>query len=351
MLNEIVRCYTRYASVHVDQQRKDEPMEKSPNNQVGVVEPVDVRGIIESVFRKKDPNQDDIYLGISGVGFPVDHFDFGGGITLSKTYAHIFAPYLAAFKRPEKEGAHHPAPWKAISGGITFDITYELHIPLEFDLENWFDRLNTAWWFLSLLRMKGSSLLIAPVVSNFSFTQIGSLDLDANFFPIEFNTRRILMGDEVGKLIPLHVLEWVRKNWLSAGTLMNQDEDFNHAYQALDRAIHETGFSLALVTVWGALERLFADFKAELNYRIAVSIAAYLEPAGPRRHDLFTRVKKLYEARSKAAHGRPNEDQQEFKESYNLLRSAIVKIIETNHVPTMADIEGMVLRNDRSEGN
>jgi HD superfamily phosphodiesterase len=81
----------------------------------------------------------------------------------------------------------------------------------------------------------------------------------------------------------------------------------------------------------------------ELNYRVSLNIASYLENIGNDRQLLFKKVKKLYESRSKAAHGRANEDYNDYNESYALLKRAIVKIIEENHVPTMADIEQIIL--------
>jgi hypothetical protein len=299
--------------------------------------------ILDSVFNERDPNKDEIFVALSGTEFEVEKYNFGQGITIQKTYAFIFAPYMAAFKKPDKPGDPSPGPWKVVSGGHSSRVNYELHIPLEFELEDWFDRLNTGWWLLSLMRMKGSSLLTAPVISNYSFSQIGELDLEANFSTIEFNDRKIPIDTDIGKLLTVEDLDWVNQHWRTAGVLMRNFDNFNDAFQALDKSLHEERPSLSMVTIWGALERLFADFRAELNYRVSLNIATFLEPAGKSRIELFKKVKRLYGARSKAAHGRPNEDYEEFKESYNLLRSAIIKMIEENHVPSQDDLEKLIM--------
>ncbi len=47
----------------------------------------EVNEILNTVFEKKEPNKDEIYLGLSGADFEIDYFDFGQGIYLKKTYA------------------------------------------------------------------------------------------------------------------------------------------------------------------------------------------------------------------------------------------------------------------------
>ena len=299
--------------------------------------------IIQNALSNKEPNKDDIFLGISGAEFDVDEYDFGNGIYLKKTYAFIFAPYLAAFKKPLEKGDPSPGPWKTVSGGQSRYITYELYIPLEFEKSEWFDRLNTAWWILSLLRLKASTLLIAPVSSNYSFSLIGELDLNANFLTIEFNNTQLPIKADLNKTITISDLDWVKQYWQSSGMLFRNEENFADAYKAADHSIHEKYSSLAMVTIWGALERLFADFKQELNYRVALNIATYLEDVGEKRLELFKSIKKLYTARSKAAHGSANEDYQEYTDSYLLLKNALIKMIEKNKVPSQADIERLIM--------
>lgn len=75
-----------------------------------------------------NPNDSPLYAGIAGVTMSFNEFEFGKGVVLKQTYAHIMTPYLAAFA-PAKPGSHHPAPWKSVSGG-GFDITVELYVPL-----------------------------------------------------------------------------------------------------------------------------------------------------------------------------------------------------------------------------
>jgi hypothetical protein len=59
--------------------------------------------------------------------------------------------------------------------------------------------------------------------------------------------------------------------------------------------------------VWAGIEAL-VEVQAELRFRLSAYIAAVLEPPGPRRRDLFKRIQKLYDFRSKVVHGASVEE-------------------------------------------
>src|SRR4051812_15345076 len=99
-------------------------------------------------------------------------FVLGNGVVLRSTYAHIMAPFIAAFGRPPRPGAAHPAPWKAVSGGIAHDVLVELFVPASFAPEGVFDRVDTAWWITALLRMKAVVPVSVPVIASAAFSDI-----------------------------------------------------------------------------------------------------------------------------------------------------------------------------------
>src|SRR5439155_6948458 len=115
--------------------------------------------------------------------------------------------------------------------------------------------------------------------------------------------------------------------------------DFMEAFQAIDASIWNNNPVVALVAVWGALERLFSPSTAELSFRVSANIAAFLESPGTARHTLFEKVKRLYDSRSKAAHGSGNADLAPYAETSSLARRIITKMIETRHVPDKKELE------------
>ncbi len=44
-----------------------------------------------------DPNRSPLYAGLSRARLEPERFDLGHGVVCSRTFAHIFAPYLMAF--------------------------------------------------------------------------------------------------------------------------------------------------------------------------------------------------------------------------------------------------------------
>lgn len=296
-------------------------------------------------MKMADPNDREIFAGISGIEFDFEKFELGQGIYIKKTYAHVFAPFMAAFKRAEK-GKPHPAPWKSIKGGVAYDIGYELFIPIDFDTKNWFDRLNTVWWIIALMRLKCSSTISVPIISDISYSKISEQDAEPFFFTVETDSHRLFPEDKLIFSISQNELQWVKKYWQSAGLLMNKNESFNTAFAAIDRSIFDKRISIALMTLWGALERIFSPGHQELRFRIAMNIAAFIENPGDERLKLYKKVQKLYDARSKAAHGSPTEDIQEYKDTYELLKKCLIRMIEENKIPNQNDLENIILKNE-----
>lgn len=52
------------------------------------------------------------YFGLSGIDLEDASIDLGHGVLLTRTYAHLMAPYIMAFA-PALPGRPHPGPWKA----------------------------------------------------------------------------------------------------------------------------------------------------------------------------------------------------------------------------------------------
>jgi len=155
---------------------------------------------------------------------------------------------------------------------------------------------------------------------------------------MEIHTPRLFPEGSDARSVDIPELEWLRDNWYEAAVLLSK-EDFNFAVQAVDFSIWNHTAALALVAVWGAIERLFSPSNQELSFRVAANIASFLEPAGRERYACFKKVKALYDSRSKAAHGAGEADMMPYAESYAIARRVILKMIETRHVPNKKQLE------------
>ena len=282
------------------------------------------------------PELTDLYAGLSGISLIPKTFDLGHGILLSQTYAHFMAPFLMAFTRPSP-GKPHPPPWKPARGGLAIDITAELFLPLSYRPEH-LDRVNTIWWIVALLRLRAGTAVFVPVVSSEHFASIPSISEEPELSPIEIQFKRLIPYGGADPRVDVDELEWLKSHW-EPGSALLQNEDFSTAFLAVDSCIWNSNPALALVVIWGALERLFSTSHQELSFRVSANLATFLEGPGRERFSCFKRVKGLYDSRSRAAHGGDLAAVRPFVETYALARRAVLKMIESRHVPTKNELE------------
>jgi hypothetical protein len=282
------------------------------------------------------PNSVNLYAGLYGVVPVPETFDLGHGAVVSRTYAHFFAPFTMAFS-PAPPGKYHPGPWKSAKGGLAIDITAEVFLPATTCIPQ-LDRVNTIWWMVALMRLHTTTSVSVPVISSERFAAIPTVEQEPQLWPMEIHTPRLFPEGSSARSVDIAELEWLRDNWYEAASLLGE-EDFDLAFQAVDSSVWNHSPALALVTVWGALERLFSPSNMELGFRVSANIAAYLAPAGRERYALFKKVKGLYDSRSKAAHGIGDADLGPYAETYAIARQVLLKMIATHHVPSKREME------------
>lgn len=284
-----------------------------------------------------NPTKDSLYGGIAGVSMNTDQVDLGHGVVLSKTFAHFMAPFLMAFA-PAEKGKHHPGPLSVVNGGIGFDIHIQIFVPSTFALPNFFDRLNTVWWITALIRLCGAFGGHLPVIADRPFSQIPENSKEANILPVEVLPRQL--SKEISQTeLSDEDIKWLRCVWITGGRLMGSSVEFNDAFQALDAAGAMPTKSVALLAVWGALERLFSPDNRELRFRVSANIAAYLEEAGEGRLTLQRRISKLYDARSSVAHGTRLKSLDAWAETHELANRIVKKILTCGQVPSREDLD------------
>lgn len=278
-----------------------------------------------------------LHAGLSDIELQEPSFDLGCGLTLLKTYAHLMAPFLMAFKPPSK-GSHHPAPWKAAQGGSSFDISAELCIPEAIEGE-FGSTIEVARTVLFLLRLGVNPATTLPVFSNHSFAALPEVeDNETRLFPYEVQPRHFPVGVVGGTATP-EAVGWVAERWQVTHKLILESAEFSLAVGAVDSGQFVRQSALALVSLWGALEALFSPSTAELKFRVSALIAAFLEPPGTARHALQKDIAKLYDKRSAAAHGKPKHDAEDLLATFNLLRRVLFEIIDRGEVPSKETLE------------
>lgn len=285
-----------------------------------------------------------IYAGLAGRKLGA-RFDLGEGVTLSPTFAHIMAPLMAAFA-PAEKGKPHPAPWKAVSGGFGFDIVCELRVPTLTARKHSEDPNDTLWCITALIRLRSGPGVTLPAITTLPFSEVKTSGNDVHIWPREIEPRLLLLQAAYPEEITELDLAWVKAHWASACALAAKHDEFNLALQAYDQCQFNRHPSVALLTLWAALEALFSGGREELRFRISAGVAAFLEPLGLGRLSLQKQIAKLYDSRSAAAHGRIEKAHEPLMSTYALARRALTKIIEDNHVPTKAELEAKLFGAD-----
>ena len=284
------------------------------------------------------------FFGLHGLQLPEPSLELGRGVVVRETYAHIFAPFMVAFAPPEVSNKYHPGPWSAASGGISYDISAELVVPIE--NEGGTEKaLQTARVVLLLLRLGVNPAITLPVFSNLAFTQESATEKHQTLHPFEIQNRSFaLKVDE--EVASFDSLKWVQDHWQVTQELVNGSSEFALATEAIDQGqfIHNT--ALTIVSLWGALEALFSPSTSELRFRVSALISSFLEAPGTSRRERQKKIAKLYDKRSAAAHGRPKHDQQHLLDTFNLLREVLMKIIESGSVPSSYQLDSMLFGAD-----
>jgi hypothetical protein len=285
-----------------------------------------------------------LYAGLSGLELDTESLDFGDGVQLCKTYAHVMSYVTLAFKEPASRDSHHPGPWVATSNGEGFDVRAELLIPTTYQHPT-LSSFEVARTIVALLR-----IFVDPEI-RFTFASsepMSSLrEKPYSGVPVEIGGaieihRRHFALVLVDGSKKLEHIAWVQKNWRAAANLRGQSAEFRLALEVFEVGQFIPSTAMILVSIWGALEAIFSPSSTELRFRVSALIAAYMKPPGEARLAEQQKIAKLYDKRSAAAHGKPRHDQEDVLVSFELLRMVLIKLIERKKLPSKEDLDRLL---------
>ncbi|HET6203334.1 MAG TPA: hypothetical protein VFI25_11090 [Planctomycetota bacterium] len=139
-------------------------------------------------------------------------------------------------------------------------------------------------------------------------------------------------------------LDWVNENLPAFGNLLKVPR-FRLAVECFTTHAHEASLRMTTASLWTGVEALFG-INAEVRFRSAALVGAFLETRGRERVARYRAVKALYDLRSKAVHGGTLEDQaleQHIRDVRGVLSSLLRKIIESKHLPTDDEWDDVLL--------
>jgi hypothetical protein len=278
---------------------------------------------------RKDPEEISLFGGLCGIELSIPEFFICKGLSLRKTYAHVMSPYILAFKPPAKKGQPHPAPWKAANGGLGFDVYCEISLD-KGCRPTGFDRVNTIWWVLALLRLKTGIPLQLPIISDTAFSSISQSKNEPNLWPIEISVPNYNLSSY--KPIAREELEWLKNSFISGAKLMDTSS-FNRAVQTFDSVIWAHSLGSALIMIWASLETLFQPGRQKISKGLSACIATYLHPPGSARDRAFQKIAELYGARGSAAHNSETPEREQLAESIEIARECLLRAISHQQLP------------------
>ncbi len=294
-------------------------------------------GIIEPKYPPdSDPERLPLYGGLSGLPLGVPEFKICEGLFFRETYAHVFAPYMLAFARPTHAGTHHPPPWKAAQGGLAFDVSIEVSLAQNACPTN-FNRLNTLWWALALLRLITAAPLRMPVISDTAFAAISALDKEPNLWTIEMPPHQLRVVRNPPKEVLVAHMEWIRTVFVS-GALLMRNPAFSRSFLTFDEAIWARNAGSAVIMAWTALETLFRPGRRQITKTLAVLIASFLTEPGSDRDRMYQHVEDLYEARGGVAHDAQIPEVEQLLDSFDLARRCLRKCLEIGEMPQAEEL-------------
>lgn len=283
----------------------------------------------------------DVFVGLSDLVVEDASFDLGADISLEPCTASFMTPLTLENLDPDV-GKQWQKPAYLQFANRPIEITAQLCIKSqnESDID---ESIEKASLIVFLIRLWCDPSVTMPVVSNRSLALLSTMESTegAVVRPLEVDPKYFHLvpanRDGMRKRI-----EWVRDNWQVAYALYKNSQEFRIAADAMNGGPFVKNHGLTLISLWGALEALFSPATTELKFRVSALIAAYLEPPGEARLQKQREIASLYDKRSAAAHGKPRHSTDDLFQTFVLVRTVLIKMIQRNNVPSKESLERLL---------
>jgi hypothetical protein len=198
---------------------------------------------------------------------------------------------------------------------------------------------------LDALRVRTQASLLVPAGCNHSWSSLNAFkDQSCKSWVMEDAPAAKIVGPPV--TIRESDFQWVA-DYIGDFADRLGHGNFETAAEALASHFQHGDYRVMTALLWAGIEALFG-ISQELSHRLAAYIALALEPRGRACSDLYRRVKKLYNVRSKAVHGGAVGDNdlcEHIIEVRGLLSRLLCRFTEAAWLPDEQDFEDMLLMN------
>jgi hypothetical protein len=227
--------------------------------------------------------------------------------------------------------------------GIQHELVFDASMFTDYE-----EVVQTAGLLLAALRIRTEADVICPAVCERSWADLKAPNVTDRLQAYRIDQIKLDHPLGTAYAITPDDLEWAARAlaplWELSVVKKEEDARFATAIEALCSYLHASNYRMMAAQLWAGVEAIF-DVQMEVKYRIATLSACLLEPPGTKRRERYTRVKKLYDQRSDAVHGkRVVEDKlrAHVAEVRSLLAQLLARLIARGKVPTKEDFDDLV---------
>lgn len=263
---------------------------------------------------------------IFGIGLIVtDEFCFDKGLLIRPAKLPTDHVQLQAYARSQREYGF----LTALAEEVSFEIEVQGSNQKITAIEVWNHQ-----WLMVLLSIITQSPVYHPISSTHS-----SHDLEKNCCHIQNIFMAPTIFSSKIKCQKSHLVE-TKKLYPSFKNLLS-NRAFIHATSVAAHNFNDPKQSIRMAAIWSGIEALL-NVQSELNYRIPLICALLLGSSKSNKLEIFSRVQKLYSARSKCVHGANMKDKELdscLEESLALLCDLIKLFCRNEKIPDATEIK------------
>jgi hypothetical protein len=159
----------------------------------------------------------------------------------------------------------------------------------------------------------------------------------ATAYPMQWEDNPVAVSDSM--------LAWAKQHQGNFDHLL-ENEAFKRALLSYCNSHHLFGFESRVMLLWSGIECLF-EASTELTRTLAIYSALMLDKTSPNsRYELYKRIRKEYERRSKVVHGSRDKKfpvEQAYKGASEILIRLLARCVEISRVPTPEELDRAAL--------
>ncbi len=286
-----------------------------------------------------EPLPKGLFLGIIGLLLQDSNWDLEGALRIqvigSRPGAHEVARALSDQRVAAIIGRYGPL------------VVHELAVGPEITTGD--EAISVGLDFMSLLRVKTLSELLIPAALSCSWSatvlnRVPPQSCDATL--LEDIPATLSLEDP--KAVSKDDLNWVFEHLSTFQQLYATTPAYALAVDSLCQHSQQTNVRMAAAMLWSGIEALFG-LKGEINFRLALYIAAFLEDLGSNRLTVFAAVRSEYNTRSRIVHGDTSDEHlicNHVIKTRQFLSHLLCKSTENRGIPSKEALDAVILAGD-----